>query len=100
MNQTIFIFKLFNSLTNKVDELELSFSKTVKIYLCGPTVYEYIHIGNVRPVIVFDILQRLLLGLGYKVKYVHNLTDIDDKIIFLLSITGILVRFGLPKFHL
>src|SRR5947209_3770684 len=83
MNQTAFILKLFNSLTNKVDELELIPSQgiTVKLYLCGPTVYEHVHIGNLRSVIVFDVLQRFLLSLGYKVKYVHNLTDIDDKII-------------------
>jgi len=81
MNQTTFILKLFNSLTNKVDELELIPSHTVKLYLCGPTVYEHVHIGNLRSVIIFDVLQRLLLSLGYKVKYVHNLTDIDDKII-------------------
>ena len=82
MNQKTFILKLFNSLTNKVDELELVSSKTVKIYLCGPTVYEHIHIGNLRPVIIFDVLQRLLLSLGYEAKYIHNLTDIDDKIIY------------------
>src|SRR4051794_18124384 len=78
MNQ---IFKLFNSLTNKVDELELACSQTVKLYLCGPTVYEHVHIGNLRSVIIFDVLQRFLISLGYKVNYVHNLTDIDDKII-------------------
>ena len=82
MNQKTFTLKLFNSLTSKVDELELFSSKTVKIYLCGPTVYEHIHIGNLRPVIIFDVLQRLLLSLGYEVMYVHNLTDIDDKIIY------------------
>src|SRR5919206_2235052 len=81
MNQKTFIFKLFNSLTNKIDELELVTSKTVKIYLCGPTVYEHIHIGNLRPVIIFDVLHRLLLHLGVKVNYVQNITDIDDKII-------------------
>jgi len=82
MNQATFILKIFNSLTNKIDELELIPSQTIKIYLCGPTVYEHIHIGNLRPVIIFDVLQRLLLSLGCVVKYVHNLTDIDDKIIY------------------
>lgn len=81
MNQTAFILKLFNSLTNKIDELELIPSQTVKLYLCGPTVYEHVHIGNLRSVIIFDVLQRFLLSLGYKTEYVHNLTDIDDKII-------------------
>jgi cysteinyl-tRNA synthetase len=51
------------------------------IYLCGPTVYDHIHIGNLRPVIVFDVLHRLLLNLNFKVNYVQNITDIDDKII-------------------
>ncbi|WP_147410357.1 cysteine--tRNA ligase [endosymbiont GvMRE of Glomus versiforme] len=72
---------LFNSLTNQNDYLVLEPQQTVSIYLCGPTVYDHIHIGNLRPVIVFDILHRFLLHCGYRVKYVHNLTDIDDKII-------------------
>src|SRR3954468_3138084 len=71
----------FNSLTNQNDFLILEPQQIVNIYLCGPTVYDHIHIGNLRAVIVFDVLHRLLLHLGYKVKYVHNLTDIDDKII-------------------
>ncbi|RHZ37123.1 cysteine--tRNA ligase [endosymbiont GvMRE of Glomus versiforme] len=72
---------LFNSLTNQNDYLTLEPQQTVSIYLCGPTVYDHIHIGNLRPIIVFDVLHRFLLHCGYGVKYVHNLTDIDDKII-------------------
>src|SRR3954454_20046550 len=72
---------LFNSLTNQSDFLILEPQQTVNIYLCGPTVYDHIHIGNLRTVIIFDVLHRFLLHLGHKVKYVHNLTDIDDKII-------------------
>src|SRR4051812_211465 len=71
----------FNSLTNQNDFLKIEPQRTINIYLCGPTVYDHIHIGNLRAVIVFDVLHRFLLHLGYKVKYVHNLTDIDDKII-------------------
>lgn len=71
----------FNSLTNQNDFLTLEPKQAVNIYLCGPTVYDHIHIGNLRAVIIFDVLHRLLLHLGYKVKYAHNLTDIDDKII-------------------
>ena len=56
-------------------------NKIVKIYLCGPTVYNHVHIGNLRPIITFDVLNRLLLELGYKVIFIHNITDIDDKII-------------------
>lgn len=53
----------------------------VKIYACGPTVYNYIHIGNARPLCVFDVLRRYLEYRGYNVKFVQNFTDIDDKII-------------------
>ena len=53
----------------------------VKIYACGPTVYNYIHIGNARPICVFDVLRRYMEYRGMKVTYVQNFTDIDDKII-------------------
>lgn len=72
--------QLFNSLENKVTRISLS-SKVINIYLCGPTVYDHIHIGNLRSVIIFDVLHRLLLNLNIKVNYVQNITDIDDKII-------------------
>ncbi|MDE7087970.1 MAG: cysteine--tRNA ligase, partial [Malacoplasma sp.] len=58
-----------------------STNKTVKMYVCGPTVYNHVHIGNLRPIITFDVLNRLLIELGYKVIFIHNITDIDDKII-------------------
>src|SRR5205814_370004 len=73
--------KLFNSLEGKISELILQPHQTVNLYLCGPTVYGPVHIGNLRPVILFDILHRTLLSLKIKVNYVHNITDIDDKII-------------------
>src|SRR5258706_9213218 len=76
-----FNLKIFNSLSGKVDNLEFYPGKTVNLYLCGPTVYDYIHVGNLRPVIIFDIMHRLFLHLGLSVKYVQNITDIDDKII-------------------
>ncbi|CAI2161887.1 5543_t:CDS:2 [Funneliformis geosporum] len=72
---------LFNSLKNQITELELQPNQTIKIYLCGPTVYDHIHIGNLRSVIIFDVLHRLLLCLKVKVNYIQNITDIDDKII-------------------
>ncbi|MEG2801975.1 MAG: cysteine--tRNA ligase [Malacoplasma sp.] len=56
-------------------------NKNISIYLCGPTVYNHIHIGNARPIIIFDVLNRLLRSLGYNVNFLHNITDIDDKII-------------------
>ena len=73
--------QLFNSLENRITEIDLRQGQTINIYLCGPTVYDHVHIGNLRSVIVFDVLHRLLLKLGVKVNYVQNITDIDDKII-------------------
>src|SRR3954470_19639888 len=73
--------QLFNSLENNITKTDLQPGQNVNIYLCGPTVYDHIHIGNLRSVIIFDILHRLLLNLGVKANYVQNITDIDDKII-------------------
>ena len=73
--------QLFNSLENKLSNLLINPQKTVNVYLCGPTVYDHVHLGNLRPVITFDVLFRLLLVLGVKVNYVQNITDVDDKII-------------------
>ncbi|MCR4925599.1 MAG: cysteine--tRNA ligase [Clostridiales bacterium] len=73
--------KVFNTLTRKKEELKPIDEGEVKIYACGPTVYNYIHIGNARPLCVFDVLRRYLEYRGYNVKFVQNFTDIDDKII-------------------
>ncbi|CAI2163598.1 2067_t:CDS:1 [Funneliformis geosporum] len=73
--------QLFSSKEKENVFLDLEPGQTINIYLCGPTVYDHIHIGNLRPVIIFDILHRLLLHLNIKVNYVQNITDIDDKII-------------------
>lgn len=73
--------KLYNSLTNKIEEFKPLRNGEVSCYVCGPTVYNYVHVGNLRPVVVFDVLRRLFLYLGYKVKFISNFTDIDDKII-------------------
>ncbi len=73
--------KIYNTLTRtKQDFVPIKEGK-VGIYVCGPTVYDYIHIGNARPMIVFDTLRRYLLYKGYDVNYVSNFTDVDDKII-------------------
>ena len=73
--------KIYNTLTrNKEEFIPLEDGK-VKIYACGPTVYNYFHIGNARPFVVFDTLRRYLIHLGYDVKFVQNFTDVDDKII-------------------
>ncbi|MGL4948837.1 MAG: cysteine--tRNA ligase [Anaeroplasmataceae bacterium] len=73
--------KIYNSLSNKLEEFQPIHQNTVNMYVCGPTVYNYIHLGNARPVIFFDMLSRYLTFLGYKVNYVSNITDIDDRII-------------------
>ncbi|WP_068267607.1 cysteine--tRNA ligase [Caviibacter abscessus] len=73
--------KLYNTLTNKIEEFNSINKNEVLMYVCGPTVYNYIHIGNTRPLVVFDVLARYLKSLGYNVRYVQNFTDIDDKII-------------------
>lgn len=73
--------KIYNSLTNSLENFNSIEKNKVGIYVCGPTVYNYIHIGNSRPIIVFDVLARYLKSIGYKVNFVQNFTDIDDKII-------------------
>ncbi len=73
--------KIFNTLTRQKEEFIPLREGEVRIYVCGPTVYNYIHIGNARPLCVFDTLRRYLEYRGYKVIYVQNFTDIDDKII-------------------
>lgn len=73
--------KVFNTLTNKKEELKPIKDGEVSIYVCGPTVYNHAHIGNTRPMIVFDVLRRTLEYLGNKVTFVSNYTDVDDKII-------------------
>ena len=73
--------RIYNTLKRKKEELETITPGEVKIYACGPTVYNYIHIGNARPLCVFDTFRRYLEYRGYKVNFVQNFTDIDDKII-------------------
>ncbi len=73
--------KIFNTLTRKKEEFVPVQEGKAGIYVCGPTVYDFIHIGNARPMIVFDTLRRYLEFRGYDVNYVSNFTDVDDKII-------------------
>ena len=72
---------LYNTMSRKKEELLPQQGKQVNIYACGPTVYNFIHIGNARPICAFDVLRRYLTWRGYTVKYVQNFTDVDDKII-------------------
>ena len=73
--------RIYNSLTNQIEKFEPIEEGKVSMYVCGPTVYGYPHIGNMRPVVVFDVLRRFLTYVGYEVTYVSNFTDVDDKII-------------------
>lgn len=73
--------KIYNTLTRKKEDFNTIEEGVARIYVCGPTVYNYIHIGNARPIVVFDTLRRYLLYKGYDVRFVSNFTDIDDKII-------------------
>lgn len=73
--------KFYNSLSNSLEDFKTIQDKKVSMYVCGPTVYNYPHIGNMRPVVVFDTLRRFLTYAGYDVTYVSNYTDVDDKII-------------------
>lgn len=73
--------KLFNSMSRNMEELKPLVEHEISMYVCGPTVYNYAHVGNARPMIVFDTLRKTLTALGYKVKFVSNYTDVDDKII-------------------
>lgn len=80
--------RLHNTLTNAAQVFEPANPKHVTLYVCGPTVYNYIHIGNARPAVAFDVLYRLLQQLYAKVTYARNITDIDDKIIHAAQATG------------
>ena len=83
--------KIFNTLTRQKDEFIPLKEGEARIYACGPTVYNYIHIGNARPLCVFDVLRRYLEWRGYKVTFVQNFTDIDDKLIKKANEEGITV---------
>ncbi len=75
------MIKIFNTLTRTKEEFKPIHEGEVRMYVCGPTVYNFIHIGNARPMIVFDTVRRYFEYKGYKVNYVSNFTDVDDKII-------------------
>ena len=83
--------KIFNTLTRQKDDFKPITEGEVKIYACGPTVYNYIHIGNARPLCVFDVLRRYFEWRGFKVNFVQNFTDIDDKLINKANAEGITV---------
>ena len=84
--------KIYNTLTRQKEEFVPIDKDNVKMYSCGPTVYDYFHIGNARPFIIFDTMRRYLEYIGYKVTFVQNFTDIDDKMIKRANAEGITVK--------
>ena len=73
--------KFYNSMSNAMEVFKPIKENEVSIYVCGPTIYNHAHIGNARPVVVFDVLTKFFRYIGYKVTHMSNLTDVDDKII-------------------
>lgn len=90
--------KLYNTLTRKKEEFKPLEENRVKMYSCGPTVYNYFHIGNARPFIIFDVLRRYLSYIGYEVNFIQNFTDIDDKMIKRANEENITVKELADKF--
>ncbi len=90
--------RIYNSLTDKVEEFKPINEGKVTMYVCGPTVYNYVHIGNMRPVITFDMVYKYLKYLGYDVKYASNYTDINPKITKAAETLGITEREVADKF--
>ena len=77
----VIIMKIYNTLSKKKEEFEPHEPGKVSMYVCGPTVYNLIHIGNARPMIIFDTVRRYMEYKGWQVNFVSNFTDVDDKII-------------------
>ncbi len=75
------MIKIYNTLSHELEDFHPIEDGQIKMYVCGPTVYNYIHIGNARSIVAFDVIRRYLLYRGYDVQYVSNFTDVDDKII-------------------
>ena len=90
--------KIYNSLTDKLEEFKPIKPGEVTMYVCGPTVYNYVHIGNMRPVLTFDMISNYFKYLGYNVKYASNFTDINPKIITAAQELGITEREVADKF--
>ncbi len=90
--------KIFNSMHNQIETFQPLQEGHVSMYVCGPTVYNYPHIGNVRPIVVFDTLRRTLEAIGYQVKMVSNYTDVDDKIIKVAKEMGVSEQEVTEKF--
>src|SRR3954451_14641948 len=91
--------RLFNTLSSTVEELTPIDGKTLRMYACGPTVYDYGHIGNFRTFVQVDILRRFLKLQGMDVRHVMNITDVDDKIIRNAAAAGVPISEYTPRFE-
>jgi cysteinyl-tRNA synthetase len=91
--------RLYNTMSGKVEEFQPITDKSVRMYACGPTVYDYGHIGNFRTFLAVDVLRRFLRQSGYKVQYVMNITDVDDKIIRNAARDGVSVKQYTAKYE-
>ena len=90
--------KIYNTVSGKVEELKTNKEGVINMYVCGPTVYSYAHVGNMCPVIIFDMMYRYLKYRGYDVKYASNFTDVDDKIIKAAKEEGVTEKELTDKF--
>src|SRR5271167_5173322 len=90
---------LYNTLSGKIEEFRPLQDNEVRMYACGPTVYDYGHIGNFRTFVAVDILHRFLRQSGYKVRHVMNITDVDDKIIHNSAREGVTVQQYTAKYE-
>ncbi len=93
------MIRIYNTLTRKKEDFVPLEEGKVRMYVCGPTVYNFIHIGNARPMIVFDTVRRYLEAKGYDVNFVSNFTDVDDKIIKKANEEGCICRGDLPEIY-
>src|SRR5579884_1531961 len=91
--------RLYNTLSGKVEEFQPLSDNEVRMYACGPTVYDYGHIGNFRTFVAVDILRRFLRQSGYKIRHVINITDVDDKIIRNSARDGVSVKEYTKKYE-
>src|SRR5436189_657519 len=91
--------RLYNTLSGKLEEFQTLNAKEVRMYACGPTVYDYGHIGNFRTFVAIDILRRFLKQSGFKLHHVMNITDVDDRIIERAAKQGVGVRQYTERFE-
>src|SRR4029077_3837103 len=91
--------RLYNTMSAQIEEFHPLRDNEVRMYACGPTVYDYGHIGNFRTFVAVDMLQRFLRQSGYKLRYVMNITDVDDKIIRNAAAAGVSVQQYTAKYQ-